>query len=61
MDPPTIQPTVFVLMEMIELTQKEIRALLTFMECRDVEEWSDVLDLPELLTLHSKLTSAQTY
>ena len=47
--------------EMIELTQKEIRALLTFMECRDVEEWSDVLDLPELLTLHSKLTSAQTY
>ena len=31
-------------MEMIELTQKEIRALLTFMECRDVEEWSDVLD-----------------
>jgi len=48
-------------MEMIELTQKEIRALLTFMECRDVEEWSEVLDLPELLTLHSKLTNAQTY
>jgi len=48
-------------MEMIELTQKEIRALLTFMECRDVEEWSEVLDLPELLTLHSKLSSAQTY
>jgi len=48
-------------MEMIALTQKEIRALLTFMECRDVEEWSDILDLPELLTLHSKLTSAQTY
>jgi len=40
-------------MEMIELTQKEIRALLTFMEGRDVEEWSEVLDLPELLTLHS--------
>ena len=48
-------------MEMIALTQKEIRALLTFMECRDVEEWSEVLDLPELLTLHYKLTSAQTY
>jgi len=48
-------------MEMIALTQKEIRALLTFMECHDVEEWFEVLDLPELLTLHSKLTSAQTY
>ena len=48
-------------MEMIELTQKEIGTLLTFMECRDVEEWSDILDLPELLTLHSKLTGAQTY
>lgn len=48
-------------MEMVELSQKEIRALLTFMECRDVEEWSEILDLPELLTLHSKLTSAQTY
>jgi hypothetical protein len=48
-------------MEMIALTQKEIRALLTFMECRDVEEWSEVLDLPELLILHSKLSSAQTY
>ena len=48
-------------MEMVELSQKEIRALLTFMECRDVEQWSDILDLPELITLHSKLSSAQTY
>ena len=48
-------------MEMVELSQKEIRALLVFMECRDVEEWSEILDLPELITLHSKLTSAQTF
>ena len=48
-------------MEMVELSQKEIRALLTFMECRDVEQWSDILDLPELITLHSKLSSAQPY
>ena len=48
-------------MEMVELSQKEIRALLTFMECRDVEQWSEILDLPELITLHSKLSSAQTY
>lgn len=48
-------------MEVVELSQKEIRALLTFMECRDMEQWSEVLDLPELITLHSKLTHAQTY
>ena len=48
-------------MEVVELSQKEIRALLTFMECRDMEQWSEILDLPELITLHSKLSNAQTY
>jgi len=48
-------------MEMVELSQKEIRALITFMESRDVEEWSEILDLPELITLHTKLHESQTY
>ena len=48
-------------MEMVELSQKEIRALITFMESRDVEEWSEILDLPELITLHTKLRESQTY
>jgi hypothetical protein len=50
-----------ILMEMVELSQKEIRALITFMESRDVEEWSEILDLPELITLHTKLRESQTY
>ena len=48
-------------MEMVELSQKEIRALITFMESRDVEEWSEILDLPELIALHTKLRESQTY
>ena len=48
-------------MEMVELSQKEIRALLTFMECRDVEQWSDILDLPELIALHAKLSASQIF
>ena len=49
------------MMEVVELSQKEIGALLTFMECRDLEEWAEILDLPELIMLHSKLSSVQTY
>ena len=48
-------------MEMVELSQKEIRALITFMESRDVEEWSEILDLPELITLHAKLRESQIF
>ena len=48
-------------MEMVELSQKEIRALITFMESRDVGEWSEILDLPELIALHAKLHESQTY
>ena len=48
-------------MEMIELSQKEIRALITFIETYDVEKLPDIIELPELIRLHAKLRESQTY
>jgi hypothetical protein len=48
-------------MEVVELSQKEIRALLTFIEAYDVEKLPDIIELPELIRLHAKLRESQTY
>ena len=48
-------------MEMVELTQKEIRILLSLMETLDLETMELSTTISELVHLHSKLTSAQTY
>jgi len=48
-------------MEVIELTQKEIRALLSLMDALDLETVNLPLTIPELIHLHSKLSDAQTY
>ena len=48
-------------MEMVELSQKEIRALITFIENCDVEKLPAIIELPELIALHAKLHESQTY
>lgn len=47
------------IMEMVELSQKEIKILLELLESQDLSEvHSNVFDL---VVLHDKLTSSQTY
>ena len=48
-------------MEMVELTQKEIRILLSLMETLDLETMELSSTISELVHLHSKLASAQTF
>ena len=48
-------------MEMIELTQKEISALLTLMNTVDLESMNLPLTISELIHLHSKISNAQTF
>ena len=45
-------------MEMVELTQKEIRILLSLLDSIDFDCG---MNFSELVHLHSKLTSAQTF
>jgi len=46
-------------MEMVELSQKEIEILLELLEAQDL---SDVgYPVPEIIILHEKLISSQTY
>ena len=46
-------------MEMVELSQKEINALLSLMENVDLE--SIPLTISELIALHAKLSASQIY
>ena len=50
-------------METIELSQKEIQALLLLMEYIDLEniESNSNLTIAELVQLHDKISSARTY
>jgi len=48
-------------MEMVELSQKEISALLSLMEDVDLESMHLPLTISELITLHTKLRESQTY
>ena len=48
-------------MEMVELSQKEIGALLSLMEDVDLESMHLPLTLSELIALHAKLSASQTF
>jgi len=46
-------------MEMVELSQKEIKILLELLESQDLSEVNQ--NVFDLVVLHDKLTSSQTY
>jgi len=48
-------------MEMVELSQKEINALLSLMENVDLESMHLPLTISELIALHAKLSASQIY
>ena len=48
-------------MEMVELSQKEIRALLSLMEDVDLESVHLPVTISELIALHAKLSASQIY
>jgi len=48
-------------MEVAELSQKEIRALLSLMDTVDLESVNLPLTLSELIALHAKLSASQIY
>ena len=47
------------IMETLQLTQKEIKILLQLLETQDLSEMSQ--NVFDLVVLHEKLTSSQTY
>ena len=47
------------IMETLQLTQKEIKILLELLESQDLSEMSQ--NVFDLVVLHEKLTSSQTY
>ena len=48
-------------MEVVELSQKEISALLSLMDSIDLESMNLPLTISELIRLHAKLRESQTY
>ena len=48
-------------MEVVELSQKEIGALLSLMDTIDLESMNLPLTLSELIALHAKLSASQIY
>ena len=48
-------------MEMVELSQKEINALLSLMDTVDLESMKLPLTISELIVLHSKLSASQVF
>jgi flagellar motor switch protein FliM len=48
-------------MEMVELSQKEINALLSLMEDVDLESMKLPLTISELIALHAKLSASQIF
>ena len=48
-------------MEMVELSQKEIGALLSLMDTIDLESMNLPLTIPELIRLHAKLSASQIF
>ena len=48
-------------MEMVELSQKEIGALLSLMDTVDLESVNLPLTIPELIALHAKLSASQIF
>ena len=48
-------------MEMVELSQKEIGALLSLMDIVDLESMTLPLTISELVTLHAKLSASQIF
>jgi len=48
-------------MEVVELSQKEIRALLSLMDTVDLESVNLPLTLSELIVLHAKLSASQIF
>jgi len=48
-------------MEMVELSQKEISALLSLMDTIDLESMNLPLTLSELISLHAKLSASQIF
>ena len=48
-------------MEMVELSQKEIGALLSLMDTVDLESIKLPLTITELIALHAKLSASQIF
>ena len=48
-------------MEMVELSQKEIGALLSLMDTIDLESVNLPLTISELIVLHAKLSASQIF
>ena len=48
-------------MEMVELSQKEIGALLSLMDTVDLESIKLPLTISELIALHAKLSASQIF
>jgi len=48
-------------MEVVELSQKEINALLSLMDTVDLENMNLSLTLSELIALHAKLSASQIF
>ena len=48
-------------MEMVELSQKEISALLSLMDSIDFESMNLPLTISELIALHAKLSASQIF
>ena len=48
-------------MEFVELSQKEISALLSLMDTIDLESMNLPLTLSELIALHAKLSASQIF
>ena len=48
-------------MEMVELSQKEINALLSLMDSIDLESMNLPLTISELIRLHAKLSASQIF